>query len=64
MADEWYWIDNPFALFTFFAQYYHHGYLKLRKANVIIYFKERGFNKFRKFGVGFLLHRSVIKIGA
>ena len=26
--------------------------------------KERGFNKFRKFGVGFLLHRSVNKIGA
>jgi len=26
--------------------------------------KERGFNNFRKFGVGFLLHRSVNKIGA
>ena len=26
--------------------------------------KERGFNKFRKFGVGFLLHRTVNKIVA
>ena len=26
--------------------------------------KERGFNKFRKFGVGFLLYRTVNTIGA
>ncbi len=33
--------------------------------NVIVTdYKERGFNKFLKFGVGLLFHRNVNKIGA